>query len=82
MITFTFNNVELTAFEGESLAAALLKHNEKITRFTRIGNKPRGIFCGIGICFDCLIVINGQPNQRSCVTEVKQGMVVTVQDGD
>lgn len=81
MITFTFNGVELTAREGQSVAAALIAHSERITRLTRTAGKPRGIFCGIGVCFDCLIIIDGQPNQRSCITEVKAGMVVAVQDG-
>ena len=81
MITFTFNGLELTARTGQSVAAALLSHNERITRLTRISGKPRGIFCGIGVCFDCLIIIDGKPNQRSCITEVNEGMVVVTQDG-
>jgi len=81
VITFTFNGIELTAREGQSVAAALIAHNERITRLTRISGKPRGIHCGIGVCFDCLAIIDGQPNQRSCITEVKEGMVVAVQDG-
>lgn len=82
MITFLFNGLELTAPEGQSVAAALITHQERITRYTRHENRARGIFCGIGSCFDCLIVIDGQPNQRSCITEVRQGMVIEVQIGN
>ena len=82
MITFLFGGLELTAPEGQSVAAALITHQERITRYTRRENRPRGIFCGIGSCFDCLIVINGQPNQRSCITEVREGMVIEVQIGN
>ena len=81
MITFTYEGVELSAQPGQSIAAALIANNERITRFTRIENKARGAFCGIGICFDCLIIVNGQSNQRSCITEIQEGMVLAVQHG-
>ena len=82
MITFYFNGEPLTAKAGQSVAAALLVNNDRITRFTRKVGKPRGVFCGIGLCFDCLIVIDGLPNQRSCITEIKEGMIIEVQDGN
>jgi predicted molibdopterin-dependent oxidoreductase YjgC len=73
--------MELTASPGQSVAAALLAHSERITRTTRFNNLPRGIFCGIGACFDCLIVVNGQRDQRSCITQVRTGMQVETQHG-
>ena len=82
MIAFTFNGEELTAREGQSVAAALIANEERITRRTRHKQKPRGLFCGIGVCFDCLITIDGQKNQRSCVTLLRPGMVIEVQDGN
>ncbi len=81
MITFTYEGLPLEVEPGISVAAALIKHGERVTRFTRFNSKPRGIFCGIGVCFDCLIEVDGQPNQRSCITTVKEGMVVRVQHG-
>ncbi|MEI9906637.1 MAG: 2Fe-2S iron-sulfur cluster-binding protein [Actinomycetota bacterium] len=41
--------------------------------------KPRGIFCGIGVCFDCVVTIDGVPGQRSCVKKVVSGMKVESQ---
>lgn len=82
MINFQFNGEPLMASEGQSVAAALLANQERVTRLTRFTRKPRGIFCGIGVCFDCLLIIDGASNQRSCITEIKEGMVVTVQDGN
>lgn len=79
MITFTFNGVELFAISGQSVSAALLTNNERITRYTRINNSPRGLFCGIGVCFDCLLIIDGKPNQRGCITMVQSGMTVEIQ---
>ena len=81
MITFTFEGLPLEVQPGISIAAALITHGERITRLTRFNSNPRGLFCGIGACFDCLIEVDGQPNQRSCITTVKEGMVVKVQRG-
>jgi predicted molibdopterin-dependent oxidoreductase YjgC len=81
MITFTFEGVPISVEPGTSVAAGLISHGERITRLTRVDSKPCSIFCGIGICFDCLIEIDGQPNQRCCITTVKEGMVVKVQHG-
>jgi len=45
--------------------------------FRRTGNgAPRGLFCGMGICFDCLVTVDGRPNVRACMTTVQPGMVV------
>lgn len=63
------------AYEGETVAAALLAAGRPIFRHTPKG-QPRGIFCGIGICFDCLVTVDGQPNVRACITPVRQGMIV------
>ncbi len=82
MITFTFNGEELSAHLGQSVAAALIANQERITRLTRFDKKPRGLFCGIGVCFDCLITIDGERNLRSCITPLRQGMVIEVQDGN
>jgi len=82
MIHFYFEGELLEAREGQSLAAALVQNQERITRLTRIKSTPRGLFCGIGSCFDCLLSINGVMNQRSCITEVQEGMVVQIQNGN
>ena len=63
-----------------SVAAALLMFR-KSTRFTSIGGRPRGPFCMMGICFDCLVRINGVPNQRACMVTVDSGMCVETGHG-
>jgi len=82
MIHFSFEGVQLEAEAGQSLAAALIANQQRITRLTRINSTPRGIFCGIGQCFDCLLSVDGKLNQRSCITEVHEGMVVQIQNGN
>jgi D-hydroxyproline dehydrogenase subunit gamma len=66
--------------EGESIAAVLFAEGHLATRTTR-GGAPRGVFCGMGVCFDCLVVVDGIPNTRACVTWVREGMDVRRQAG-
>ena len=80
-VEFTFDGEKVIAFLGQTVAAALLEHGFRSLRKTRLEEKPRGIFCGIGICFDCLVVVNGLPNQRACLLEVQDHMIVESQLG-
>ena len=66
---------------GQSVAAALIAAGRRSWRRTRTGDRPRGVFCGIGVCFDCLATINGTPNRRACLVEAQPGDVVTTQHG-
>ena len=75
-ITFTFNGEEFSCESGQSIAAALIASSHRELRTTRFGNEARSIFCGIGICFDCVVVIDGVANQRSCLVEARPGMKV------
>jgi predicted molibdopterin-dependent oxidoreductase YjgC len=72
-LRFTFRDREIRAEPGQSIGAALIAAGHPSWRTTRRTGAPRGIFCGIGACFDCLITVNGRPNQRACLTEVRQG---------
>jgi predicted molibdopterin-dependent oxidoreductase YjgC len=77
-----FLNGEATIVsDGQSVGALLLEEGLRITRTTRFASQPRGMFCGIGICFDCLITINGVTNQRACLTGVEEGMSIETQHG-
>ena len=80
-IEFTFNGEKIDAITGQSVAAALLAANQRTLRKTRFNNNERGVFCGIGVCFDCLVVIDGITNQRACLIEAKPGMKVQTQAG-
>lgn len=74
-ITITVDGGPLPAYRGETIAGALLVSGRRAWRLTHHG-RPRGLFCGIGLCFDCLVTVNGTPNVRACVTPVAAGMVV------
>ncbi len=74
-ITIIVDGHPLPAHEGETIAGALLASGRRAWRGTRHG-QPRGLYCGIGLCFDCLVAVNGTPNVRACLTPVAAGMVV------
>ena len=65
----------IVAYEGETVAAALLAAGRRAFRHT-VSSEPRGIFCGIGLCFDCLVTVEGVGNVRACLTPVREGMKV------
>ncbi|MGO4383696.1 (2Fe-2S)-binding protein [Specibacter sp. RAF43] len=66
----------LTARPGQTLGAALTGAGIVSWRTTRRQGRPRGLFCGIGVCFDCLLTVDGVPNQRACLTPARDGMVL------
>lgn len=70
----------LPARAGQTVAAVLLAAGVRSWRTTRHGGRPRGMFCGIGVCFDCLVIVNGVPNVRACVTVVRPGDVISSQE--
>jgi predicted molibdopterin-dependent oxidoreductase YjgC len=78
---FRFDSRTIDAEAGQSIGAALIANGHRSWRRTRIGDAPRGLFCGIGVCFDCLVTVNGQPNRRACLVEATAGDQVETQEG-
>lgn len=79
-IKFYFEDKELEALEGETIAAALIANGIDVFGESEHG-RPRGFFCAIGKCSSCLMVVDGEPNVRVCITLVKEGMRVQRQLG-
>jgi predicted molibdopterin-dependent oxidoreductase YjgC len=67
----------IPAYEGETVAAALLAAGRRIFRQRVPSGDPRGIFCGIGMCFDCLVTVDSTQIVRACMTPVREGMQIT-----
>ncbi len=67
------NGNPIPAYPGETIATALLAAGVKAFRHTALSGEPRGPFCGMGLCFDCLVTVNGQPNVRACLTYAQPG---------
>lgn len=80
-VTIIVDGKELEAIKGEMIAAALLAHGIKIHRYTDKYHTPRGIYCGIGQCTDCVMEVNRVANVRTCVTQVEDGMIINTQYG-
>jgi len=80
-VTFEFEGEEVTADEGESVAAALLAHGVRHMRNAVVSGGPRAPYCMIGVCFECLAEIDGRPNRQACMTPVRAGMKVRRQRG-
>ena len=72
------NGAEIEATESENVGTFLLKRRQQVLRKTRFEDNPRGMFCGIGVCFDCIVTIDGIANQRACITQLREGMRIEV----
>ncbi|MGH6887192.1 MAG: (2Fe-2S)-binding protein, partial [Geminicoccales bacterium] len=77
-VELTFEGHRLDGFEGESLAAALTAAGIKGLRRTRHDDR-RGLFCGMGVCQECLVVVDGRGAQRACMTPVTAGLAAAPQ---
>ena len=80
--TVHVDGTEVTAYAGDTLAAVLVRAGRVSWRRTRVGDRPRGLFCGIGACQDCLVVVDGVDGVRACLAPVTRGTAVTTSDGD
>lgn len=80
-VTLTVDGKPIKAIKGEMILAALLAQGIIISRYTEKRKEPRGFFCAIGMCTDCVMIVDGIPNTRTCVTPVKDGMVIETQHG-
>lgn len=81
MVTFTLDGKEMQGYEGEPIAAALKAAGVMVHRYTLKNDAPRGVFCAIGRCTDCVMIVDGEPNVRTCVTPLRAGMKVQTQYG-
>jgi len=80
-VIFTYNDKELEGYEGESIAAALHAAGVKVLTHSIEKHRPRGFFCAIGNCSQCIMEVNGEPNVRTCVEPLREGTVVKTQKG-
>lgn len=81
MASFSFDGQPIDFRPGQTVGGALLAAGIASWRSTRIQGRPRGLFCGIGVCFDCLLTVDDHPNQRACLTIAQSQMRVASQEG-
>ncbi|MBO9330787.1 (2Fe-2S)-binding protein [Achromobacter sp. HZ01] len=80
-VRVTVNGAELRCRQGDSVAAALFAGGVQACRDTAVNEVPRGPYCMMGVCYDCLVTIDGQANQQGCMTAVREGMKIERQLG-
>ena len=80
-VSFTFDGELLTARRGDSVAAALLAAGRGVVRRTPVSGAARGPYCMMGVCFECLVVIDGAANRQGCLVQIADGMRIQTQDG-
>ncbi len=81
-VTITVDGRPVAARAGDSVAAALLAAGVKHCRLTPVSGAPRAPYCLMGVCFDCLVVIDGVGNRQGCLVKVAEGMRVETQIGE
>jgi len=80
-VTFTYNGQPMKGYEGEPISIALKANGVMAHRYTAKAHEPRGVFCAIGRCTDCVMIVNDKPNVRTCITPLEEGMTVQTQYG-
>ena len=81
LCTIEVDGRSVAAREGEPLAAALLKAAVTPIRHSVVSGVPRAPYCMMGVCFECLVEVDGIPNVQACMTTVRAGMKVRLQHG-
>ncbi|MCP4562316.1 MAG: (2Fe-2S)-binding protein [Bosea sp.] len=80
-VTIFIDGRPVAAELGESVAAVLLRQQEGWSRTTPVSQSPRAPYCMMGVCFECLVEIDGQGSVQSCLTPVAGGMRIARQQG-
>jgi predicted molibdopterin-dependent oxidoreductase YjgC len=80
-VTLRFDDHTITAPAGVSIAAALLLSGVGPFRATPVTSAPRAPYCMMGVCFDCLVEVDGIPSRQACLIPIREGMIVRHQQG-
>ena len=80
-VSLDVDGERVVASAGDTVAAALLAHGKLTCRHTPVSGAPRAPFCMMGVCFDCLMTIDGEVNRQACQIVVRDGMQVATQHG-
>lgn len=79
-VQLSVNGKVITAYKGETLLAALIAAGYRGLKTSVLKKEPRGALCGMGVCFECLVTVNGVPNVRACMTEIQGEMKVEINE--
>ena len=80
-VRLTVDGAPIQAASGDTVAAALFAAGNESCRTTPISGAPRAPYCMMGVCFDCLVTIDGVGNRQGCLVQVREGMQIEMQRG-
>jgi len=80
-VTVYVEGSAVDAREGDTVSAALLASGRDVRRATAVSGAPRLPYCMMGVCFDCLVTIDGVGNRQGCLIPVAEGMRIEIQKG-
>lgn len=78
-VELSINGQTVSVEAGTTVWAAMALADQRITRQAPLTEKPRSAYCAMGVCFECMVEVNGMPNRQACLTEVQPGMQVVTQ---
>lgn len=76
-VTLTVDGERIAARDGDTVATALLAAGRQAVRRSAVGGEPRAPYCQMGVCFECLVEIDGVADRQACLVPVRDGMTVT-----
>ena len=79
-VTIVVNGKDVPAYIGETLLAALIASGYKQLKTSPVLKEKRGGLCGMGVCYECLVTVDGESNIRACMTDIRQGMVIEIEE--
>jgi hypothetical protein len=80
-VTLFIDGKPCSARATDTVAAALLAAGLEHCRTTPVSGAPRAPYCMMGVCFDCLVAIDGVGNRQACLVRISEGMRVQIQRG-
>ncbi len=80
-VRFTFNGRTIEGKEGDTIASALHAADVRVLGHSIFLHRPRGFYCAIGNCSSCMMIVDGIPNVKTCITPLREGMDVRTQEG-
>jgi hypothetical protein len=82
MVEILVDGRAVRALDGQSVAGALHQAGVAMLRRNPVTGEPRGAFCGMGVCFECELTVDGIPGTRACMTRVRDGLRIETSDDD
>jgi D-hydroxyproline dehydrogenase subunit gamma len=79
LVTISIDGTPVIARAGDTVAAALLLSGARTTRVSPVSGEPRGPYCMMGVCFECLVTVDGVGNRQGCLIQVAPGMRIETQ---